>query len=141
MSETKKTLQLEVITPDAVVLQEKVDFIIARALDGDIGILPGHTAMISALDIQEFSYDQDGTRNILAVSAGFLEVHDDVVTILTPAAERPTDIDLSRANSAKDRAEHRLHDKKDSDIDVARAELALKRALCRIHVVNHYRGQ
>lgn len=140
MAETGKTLRLEIITPDAAVLNEDVNFVLIRALDGDLGILPNHVPLIASLSIWPLVYEQDGQRNILTVAGGFLEVNNNVITVITPAAEKPDDIDIKRAQGAKDRAEKRLGDSK-SNIDVERATLALQRALRRIEVGEKYGDQ
>lgn len=140
MADTKKKLHLEVITPDAAVLNEDVDFIIVRALDGDLGILPGHAAIIASLDINPLVYEINGKKNTLAVAAGFLEVNGETATVITSAAEKAGDIDVVRSEHARERAEKRLHGKRDN-IDVERAELALKRALCRLQVAHNYGGK
>ncbi|WP_301860330.1 F0F1 ATP synthase subunit epsilon [uncultured Megasphaera sp.] len=133
MAEQGKTFRLEVITPDAAVLQEDVEFVAVRALDGELGIMPGHAPLIASLDIWPLAYEAGGKRQRLAVSSGFLEVNNNNVTVVTPAAEKPADIDVHRAEAAKKRAEDRLKSHSE-DIDVERAEVALKRALCRLDV-------
>lgn len=137
MAETEKTIRLEVITPDASVLHKDVDFILVRALDGDLGIMPNHAPLIASLDIWPLFYDEQGQRSCITVASGFLEVSNNTVTIITPAAEKPENIDVERAEAAKERAEKRLH-VKFQDIDVHRAELALQRALRRIETVEKY---
>jgi F-type H+-transporting ATPase subunit epsilon len=109
MAETEKTIRLEVITPDASVLHKDVDFILVRALDGDLGIMPNHAPLIASLDIWPLFYDEQGQRSCITVASGFLEVSNNTVTIITPAAETPENIDVERAEAAKERAEKRLH--------------------------------
>ena len=89
MAEAGKTLHLEVITPDAAVLHEDVDFILVRALDGDLGIMPNHAPLIASLSIWPLYYDKDGKRDCVTVAGGFMEVHSNVVTVITPASEKP----------------------------------------------------
>lgn len=105
MAEAGKTLHLEVITPDAAVLHEDVDFVLVRALDGDLGIMPNHAPLIASLSIWPLCYDKGGKRQYVTVASGFLEVHDNTVTVITPASEKPEDIDVARAQSAEKRAE------------------------------------
>ena len=109
MAEKGKTIHLEVITPDAAVLQEDVEFVLVRALDGDLGIMPNHAPLIASLSIAPLFYDQDGRRKCVSVASGFLEVNGNKMTVISPAAELPQAIDVKRAQSAKDRAEKRLH--------------------------------
>ena len=140
MAEAGKTLHLEVITPDAAVLHEDVDFVLVRALDGDLGIMPNHAPLIASLSIWPLCYDKGGKRQCVTVASGFLEVHDNTVTVITPASEKPEDIDVARAQSAKKRAEDRLAAHA-ADLDVTRAEAALQRALRRLDVAEKYGKQ
>ena len=140
MAEAGKILHLEVITPDAAVLHEDVDFVLVRALDGDLGIMPNHAPLIASLSIWPLCYDRGGKRQYVTVASGFLEVHDNTVTVITPASEKPEDIDVARAKSAEKRAEDRLAAHA-ADIDTARAEAALQRALRRLDVAEKYGKQ
>ena len=140
MAEAGKTLHLEVITPDAAVLHEDVDFVLVRALDGDLGIMPNHAPLIASLSIWPLCYDKGGKRQYVTVASGFLEVHDNTVTVITPALEKPEDIDVDRAKSAEKRAEDRLAAHA-ADIDTTRAEAALQRALRRLDVAEKYGKQ
>lgn len=140
MAEAGKTLHLEVITPDAAVLHEDVDFVLVRALDGDLGIMPNHAPLIASLSIWPLCYDKGGKRQCVTVASGFLEVHDNTVTVITPASEKPEDIDVVRAQSAEKRAEDRLAAHA-ADLDVTRAEAALQRALRRLDVAEKYGKQ
>ena len=140
MAEAGKTLHLEVITPDAAVLHEDVDFVLVRALDGDLGIMPNHAPLIASLSIWPLCYDKGGKRQYVTVASGFLEVHDNTVTVITPASEKPEDIDVARAQSAENRAEDRLAAHA-ANLDVTRAEAALQRALRRLDVAEKYGKQ
>ena len=140
MAEAGKTLHLEVITPDAAVLHEDVDFVLVRALDGDLGIMPNHAPLIASLSIWPLCYDKGGKRQCVTVASGFLEVHDNTVTVITPASEKSEDIDVARAQSAEKRAEDRLAAHA-ADLDVTRAEAALQRALRRLDVAEKYGKQ
>lgn len=140
MAEAGKTFHLDIITPDASVLSDDVEFVVARALDGDLGIMPNHAPLIASLDIGPLSYIKDGVRQYISVAEGFMEVSHNTVTIITPAAEHPTDIDVERAQRARERAEKRLQSKS-QEIDTALAEAALKRALLRIDVAEQYSGK
>ena len=140
MAEAGKTLHLEVITPDAAVLHEDVDFVLVRALDGDLGIMPNHAPLIASLSIWPLCYDKGRKRQYITVASGFLEVHDNTVTVITPASEKPEDIDVARAQSAEKRAEDRLAAHA-ANLDVTRAEAALQRALRRLDVAEKYGKQ
>ena len=102
-----------------------MDFVLVRALDGDLGIMPNHAPLIASLSIWPLCYDKGGKRQYVTVASGFLEVHDNTVTVITPASEKPEDIDVDRAKSAEKRAEDRLAAHA-ADIDTTRAEAPCK---------------
>lgn len=127
-------LELEVVTPDRMVVKEEVDIVMAQGVLGEFGILPNHIPFLTNLQTGELRYRKDHQIEYLAVSGGFAEVSGNKVTILAEAAERARDIDVERAKRAKERAERRLAQAKTEAIDYARAEAALKRALIRINI-------
>src|ERR1044071_5649577 len=94
------SLQLEVVTPERRVLSEPVEAVVAPGLGGELGILPGHTPLISQLQTGVLSYTAGGKTLQLHVSGGFIEVKDDVVSVLAEVAERPEEIDAARARLA-----------------------------------------
>jgi F-type H+-transporting ATPase subunit epsilon len=126
-------LNLEVITPERLVLREQVDEVVAPGLNGELGILPEHTPLISQLKTGVLSYRQGNQSRRLHVSGGFIEVASDSVSVLSDVAEKPEEIDVERAQRAKERAERRLA-ARGEDIDINRAELKLQRAMARIKV-------
>lgn len=128
-----KTVQVNVVTPDGPVYDADVEMVSVKAQSGELGILPGHIPLVAPLQIGAVRLKKSGSTELVAVSGGFLEVRPDKVTILAQAAETVEDIDLTRAQSAKERAEQRLN-KSTDDIDFKRAELALRRAMNRINV-------
>lgn len=133
MSENKQ--RLEIVTPQRKVFSEDVDFLVAPGTDGELGILPSHTPLITSLDVGIMRIEQDGKKFRVVVSGGFMEVRNSKVTVLATAAERTEEIDVSRAEAAKKRAEDRLVSKT-PDIDTLRAELALRRAIMRIRAAS-----
>ena len=130
------SIRLDIVTPDRMVYAEDVNMVIARATDGDLGVLPGHAPLIAGLDVWPVRILRDGEESMLSVCGGFIEVRPDKVTILAGSAELPEEIDVDRAASARERAEARLKSPGD-DTDVLRAEAALKRAMLRLRVVDH----
>ncbi|MBS1789221.1 MAG: F0F1 ATP synthase subunit epsilon [Acidobacteria bacterium] len=128
-------LNLEVITPERLVLRESVDEVVVPGLDGELGILPEHTALISQLKTGVLTYKQGSASKQLHVSGGFVEVQADSVAVLSDVAERPEEIDLERAERARERAEQRLKSQGD-DVDFRRAELKLQRAIIRIQLAD-----
>lgn len=126
-------LNLEVITPERRVLSEAVDEVVVPGLGGELGILPEHTSLISQLQTGVLVYRQGADRKQLHVSGGFVEVQPDRVSVLSDVAERPEEIDLERAQRAKEQAERELKSQGD-DIDYRSAEQKLQRALTRIQL-------
>ncbi|MGA2357006.1 MAG: F0F1 ATP synthase subunit epsilon [Terriglobales bacterium] len=127
------TFQLEIVTPTRLLVKEAAEEAQIPGATGYLGILPGHAPLITELGVGEITYKAGGTTHTLAVAWGFAEVLPDKVTILAEAAERPQEIDVARAQKAKDRAEERLKSNA-ADVDYARAEDALRRAESRIDV-------
>ena len=126
-----ETLRLEVITPGGVVFRDDVDYVEAPGVFGYIGILPGHAPLLYQIRSGRLQYRQGEEDHFLAVHWGFLEVLDDTVTVLAETAERPQDIDLSRAESALVRAKARLEEF-GASYDVDRAQQAVARAEARL---------
>jgi F-type H+-transporting ATPase subunit epsilon len=131
----EQKLLLRIVTPDRQVLREDVDEIQAPGREGYLGILPGHAPLLSELNPGEMSYRRGRDLRRLVVTGGFLEVLPEQVTVLAEAAEFPEDIDIPRAQSAKERAEMRLKSL-NSEIDLDRAAVALQRALIRLQVAS-----
>ncbi|MCF6093227.1 F0F1 ATP synthase subunit epsilon [Microaerobacter geothermalis] len=128
------TFRLEIVTPERKVYSDDVNFIVARGVEGDLGILRGHMPLVTPLKISSLRIKKDGIEQEMAISGGFLEVRGDVVTVLAETAELPEEIDVNRALAAKERAERRLAESGQEEIDFKRAQLALQRALNRIQV-------
>ena len=127
-------LQLEVITPEKLVLREAVDEVTLPGLDGELGILPEHTPLISQLQTGALTYRKSGEKRSVHVSGGFAEVLPDRVSVLTDVAEAAEDIDAERAKRSRERAEKRLQG--GGEIDVNRAQLKLQRAVTRLDVAS-----
>ena len=132
-------LQLEVVTPDRLVLSESVDIVMAIGSLGEFGILPNHVPFLSPLMAGELRYRKDNQLDYMVVTGGFAEVSQNKVTVLAEAAERAREIDLDRAKRAKERAEKRLALAKSEAVDHIRAEAALRRALLRLKVAERGR--
>jgi F-type H+-transporting ATPase subunit epsilon len=127
-------LKLDIVTAERVVYSEDVDIIIAPGVEGQLGILSHHAPLMTTLQAGELVTRRDGTEDSLAISGGFLEVRPDRVIVLADAAERAEEIDVTRAEAARKRAQDRLRDRKAAGLDEARAEAALRRAVARLSV-------
>lgn len=126
------TFTLRVVSPEGNVLKEEAEFVVLPGESGEIGILPNHAPLITAMNIGVIRYRVNGSIHKISTSGGFVEVADNKVTILADSAEKGEMIDLNRAIAAKERAEKRLS-QKSKDVDIRRAELAFHRALARIN--------
>lgn len=127
------TFTLEIVTPDRRFFEDEVEMLVVRGEEGDLGILKNHTPLVTPLAIGRVKIKQNGAFRIAAVAEGYLDVNKTKTTIVTDAAEWPDEIDLKRAELAKERAEERLKHK-ESDLDSKRAEIALKKAINRINI-------
>ena len=123
-----KMFNLKVITPNAIVLDADVEQIIARSVDGEIGILPDHIPLITPLSAAPFQYWQNNDRKVAAILGGMMEVSKEGVTIISDHAALAEDIDTVVAQKEKELAQAKLAQKKDK-IDVQKAELELNRLL------------
>jgi len=127
------TFQLEIVTPAKLMVKDVAEEAQIPGLSGYLGILPGHAPLITELAVGVITYKASGATHTLSVAWGFAEVLPDKVTILAEAAERPQEIDVARAQEAKNRAEALLKSN-DPKVDYARAEDALQRADARLSV-------
>ena len=126
-------LDLQIVTPDRLVVREQVDELQIPGSEGYFGVLPGHTPLLAALAVGELWYRKGTEKTYVAIAYGFAEVLPDGVTILAQLAERADEIDVERADAALKRAEERLAGPR-SEIDYERARIALAKSLSRLQV-------
>jgi F-type H+-transporting ATPase subunit epsilon len=131
-------LQLEIVSADRSLVNEQVDEVQIPGADGYLGVLPGHTPLLTTLHVGQLWYRQGQEKHFLAIAFGFAEIQPDRVTILAQVAERADEIDVQRAEAAKKRAEDRLG-KPTHDMDFERARIALMKALVRLQVASRAR--
>src|SRR5579864_7679190 len=131
-------LQLEIVSADRSLVNERVDEVQVPGSEGYLGILPGHTPLLTMLQVGQLWYRQGQEKHFLAIAFGFAEVQPDRVTILAQIAERADEIDVARAEMAKRRAEDRLS-KSTVDLDFERARIALLKSLVRLQVASRAR--
>src|SRR5919205_3882779 len=111
-------LELQIVTPDKLLVREQVDEVEIPGSEGYFGVLPGHTPLLASLAVGELWYRKGQEKVFLSIAFGFAEVLPDRVTILARLAERPEDIDVSRAEAAKVRAQERIsHSTSDLDYE------------------------
>ncbi|EOT47083.1 MULTISPECIES: F0F1 ATP synthase subunit epsilon [Enterococcus] len=138
----EQQLTVNVVTPNGIVYDHHATMVVAKTISGELGILPRHAPIIAPLMIDEVKVrrvDSDTHVDWIAVNGGILEMRDNLVSIVADSAERERDIDVTRAERAKMRAERLIEEAKQrEDIDeVRRATVALHRAMNRINVSKH----
>ena len=128
--------KVQIITPDRIFYEGESNFIEFTTVAGEIGVYANHIPMTTVLAPGVVTIHNGEEEVVAAVHAGIAEILGDKVTLLAEIAEWPDEIDVNRAEAAKDRAEGRIANKT-ADIDVARAEFALRKALIRIDVAGY----
>ncbi|MCB4756323.1 MAG: F0F1 ATP synthase subunit epsilon [Elusimicrobia bacterium] len=130
------SIKVDLITPERPVLSETVEFIAAPAVDGEIGVLPHHTPLLTQLGPGEIRLKKSDGETHFVISGGFLEVQEgSVVQIFAETAEMEADIDEERARQAAERAKNQLKSSRAlNEQDLITAEAALRRAVARLHV-------
>jgi F-type H+-transporting ATPase subunit epsilon len=129
-------IQLEVVTPERRVLAEPVDMVTVPGLGGELGILPGHTPLISQLQTGVLTYVAEGKSSQLHVSGGFVEVRDDHVSVLAEVAERPDEIDAARAKQSRDQLEKQINAWSGSEDELAVAKTEYERSVVRMQLAS-----
>ncbi len=128
------TMQVAVVTGEREIYRGEADEVVAPGVEGELGILPHHAALLTALKPGEMRIKLGGAEEDLFVSGGFLEVYNNTVTVLADAAEHAEDIDHARAEEARRRAQERLAEAKD-ERERAIVSGELERAIVRLHIV------
>jgi len=133
-------MRCEVVTAERVIFQDDVDMVVAPGIEGQLGILPHHTPLMTALTYGELVIHRaDGEDEFLAIGGGFMEVGPDHVTILADSAERAEEIDEDRAEAARRRAEEIMAEEYREGVDFARVEVAMRRSVVRLKVARRKR--
>ncbi|KAF0248670.1 MAG: F-type H+-transporting ATPase subunit epsilon [bacterium] len=132
-------LKLEIITPERVLLSQEVTEVQIPTLNGEIGILPGHTSLISQLAVAGIlKYRDEGKERIAVVGSGFVEVFADKITILSSLAENPEDINIEKARGELEAAERILRAaEKDLDISISDALAKIELATVRVQAAQN----
>lgn len=133
MANNSQLIHLKIVTPRGIFLEDDISELVAPGKDGDFGVLIGHTPFISSVRPGILKVFKNDKPELYSLMNGFVMVDVDKVRIFTEIIEQPDDIDLKRAERAKERAEKRMLEKKE-DTDLRRAEAALKRAIARIQI-------
>jgi F-type H+-transporting ATPase subunit epsilon len=132
-------LTVDIVTAERSVLSEEgVDEVVVPGIEGELTVLPMHAPLLTMIKPGLMRLKKGNDETEFAVTGGFLEVRDDKVTILADAAERAEEIDIARAEEAKQRAE-RLLEQRETDVDLARVAAELQRSLIRLKVAERRR--
>jgi F-type H+-transporting ATPase subunit epsilon len=132
-------IRCDVVSVERVVFSDDVDMVLAPGIEGELGILPHHAPLMTSLVPGEIVIRKAGQEDVLmAVGGGFMEVRPDRVTILADSAERAEEIDVARAEAARQRAQQLLSGRP-SGVDIVRAEYALRRSQVRLKVARRRR--
>ncbi len=135
-------IKLEIVTVERMLFSDDVDMVIAPGAEGVMGILPNHAALLTALNYGELIVRKKGQDDqSFAIGGGFMEVLPNKVTVLADVAEHADDINVQRAQQARDRAKNLLESGNLSMDDMVRAEAAIRRAMVRIKVAQKRRKQ
>jgi F-type H+-transporting ATPase subunit epsilon len=126
------TIDLQIVTPERMLLHEQVDEVEIPGFDGYFGVLPGHTPLLATLSVGELWYRKGQDKTYFSIVEGFAEVLPERVTILARVAEPAGEIDVERAEAARKRAAERLDLR--SDVDYERAKIALMKSMTRLQV-------
>ncbi len=132
-------MTVQIVTPDGLIYDHHAAFVSVKTIDGELGILPRHINTIAVLEVDQVKVrrvDDDMHIDWIAVNGGIIEIADNVITIVADSAERERDIDISRAERAKLRAEQEIEEAHDKHLidQERRAKIALQRAINRINV-------
>ena len=127
-------ITLRLVTPSRLLLDEEVDEVAAPGALGQFGVLPNHISFLTLLEAGEMSYKQGARRYHLAVSGGYAEVLDNVMTVLADAAEYAEEIDIERARGAGEKAERKMAELGPEHEEFPTTEAALRRARARLEV-------
>ena len=132
------SITLSLVTPDQAVVRESVDEMRIPGSEGYLGILPGHTPLLTSLKVGELWFRRGTETFYVSVAFGFAEILPDRVTVLAQIAERAEDVDVERAQHAEKRARERLTNVV-ANVDLERARVSLMKALIRLQVASRIR--
>jgi F-type H+-transporting ATPase subunit epsilon len=133
------TIRCEIVTVERLVYEDEVDSVTAPAVKGEIQVLPSHAPLITALSPGELVVAKAGETEYFAIGGGYLEVLAGKVTVMADTAERADEIDETRAQAARERAERLLSERPPTAEDYAAIESTLRRSLARLQVARHKR--
>jgi F-type H+-transporting ATPase subunit epsilon len=134
-------IQLEIVTPERLAYSETVDIVMLPGSEGELGVLPHHTPLVSMLGVGELRIRKDGLEESFAIVGGFVQVLPDKVVVMAETADLASEIDLERAHEARREAERALETGYHEGADLAAARASLQQALLRIRVAERRRRE
>ncbi len=135
------TLHLEIVTPERMAYSDDVDMVLVPGIDGEMGILPHHTPLVSLLGLGELKIRKGGQEESFAIVGGFLQVRPDKVVVMAETASLASEIDLERAQEARREAQRALESGFHEGADLASARAAMQQALLHIRVAERHRRE
>ena len=128
-------IRCEIVTAERKVFEDNVDMVLAPGIEGQLGILPKHAPLMTSLTFGELVIHRENQPDeFIAIGGGFMEVGPEHVIILADSAERAEEIDIARAEEARERAQELMEQKQREDVDFARVEASLRRSVIRLKV-------
>jgi F-type H+-transporting ATPase subunit epsilon len=135
------TLHLEIVTPERLAYSDDVDMVLVPGIEGELGILPHHTPLVSLLGLGELKIRKGGQEESFAIAGGFLQVRPDKVVVMAETASMASEIDLEKAQEARKEAERALESGFHEGSDLAAARAALQQSLLHIRVAERHRRE
>jgi F-type H+-transporting ATPase subunit epsilon len=135
------TLHLEIVTPERLAYSDDVDMVLVPGVEGELGILPHHTPLVSLLGMGELKIRKGGQEDVFAIAGGFLQVRPDKVVVMAETASLAAEIDLERAQEARREAERALESGFHEGVDLSAARAELARTLLHIRVAERHRRE
>lgn len=132
-------MQLDIVTAERLVSSDEVELVVAPGIDGELGILPSHAPLLTALAAGEIKVVKDGEESFIAIGGGFMEIIGNKVTILADTAERAEEIDAERAEEALARAQEQIDSTSSVDMNLERAMASIRRSQARLKVAHRHR--
>lgn len=134
-----KLIKFQIVTPERIVLEDDVRQVTVPTQMGEITVLPGHIPLVAALSAGEIRAKKNGEEILMAVSGGFLEVSKNKVVILADTAERAEEIDVKRAEEARQRALKLKEEKRFDRVEFTVLQAKIEKELARLKVARRHR--
>jgi F-type H+-transporting ATPase subunit epsilon len=137
-----KKIKFKIVTPERTVFEQEVDQITLPVVDGEVTIMPDHRSYIAALKAGEVMLKSEGKEILLVVSSGFIEFNDNVLVVLADTAEAAEEIDIKRAEEARQRAEDLKTEKVSmGEMEYARVAAAIEKEMARVRVAKKHHSK